>query len=205
MIERQKSLISRKVATGIEEFFKAITQHSGFVKNSCYSIKSVIETDGESRKDAYGENNGYEESKLLEYFRVYIFFSKLGSSLMAQLLWNFKASKTVSIQFRPFSNTRSKLDYGFKTNYAEIYANDCPEDECQLQKTEKQKQIDQQKAEKEKEAQRCKLKEYTASNIMVWKIYHINWNFKKENYGWKKTYQEFVNDFFMKLSSQSTI
>ena len=114
------------------------------------------------------------------------FFSKLGSSLMAQLLWNFKASKTVSIQFRPFSNTRSKLDYGFKTNYAEIYANDCPEDECQLQKTEKQKQIDQQKVEKEKEAQRCKLKEYTASNIMVWKIYHINWNFKKENYGWKK-------------------
>ena len=55
----------------------------------------------------------------------------------------------------------------FKTNYGEFYANDCPEDECKLQQTEKQKQIAQQKADEEKEAQRCKLKEYTASNIMV--------------------------------------
>ena len=88
-------MISKKVATGIEEFFKAITQHSGFVKKSCYSIKSVIDTDGESRKDAYGENNGYEESKLLEYFRVFNFFSKLVFSLMAQLCKIFAASETV--------------------------------------------------------------------------------------------------------------
>ena len=72
----------------------------------------------------------------------------------------------------------------FKTNYAEFYGNECPEDECQLQKTEKQKQIAQQKAEEEKEAQRCKLKEYTASNIMVWKIYYDLWNSIKKVLDW---------------------